>query len=283
MKKAFLTLLLLIFTTCAFAERFQDNIHSIDLGRKGEDHLVKLTSGRVVFLNHEDDRLSDPEFLEGRRVEIEIDENRTLKSISSLPDEPIIEEGPDYGGSTDDKTTVLSSESSARSIFRGMNRSYYRNTECSDRAHVWAYEEWKKHNLVSRKVFLFFTNTYIRAYRYKWWFHVAPYTLVNSNGYTVERVLDRLFLRTPYSMKNWTDVFIRSKRECPVSTYRHYRNNRYGNEHCYLVKSSMYYRLPLHVRRLEDYGDVKTRFSSGEVNFSYRAFSRRGAKKELQD
>ena len=280
MKKVLLTLCLSILTTSAFAERFQDNIHSVDVGRNGEDHLIKLTSGRTVFVKFEEgDILSNPDLLPGKRVEVEIDHNLTLKSISSLPDAPVEYEEELSEDFYDEKTTVLSSEAAARTIFNGMNRSYYSDTECSDRAHVWSYEEWKKHGLVSGKAFLFFTNTYIRNYRFNWWFHVSPYTLVNNNGFTVERILDRRYTRSPFSVKNWTDVFIASKRSCPVSTYANYRANRNGREHCYLVKTSMYYRLPLHVRRMEDYGEVKTRFSTNEVNFSYRAFSRRGAKK----
>lgn len=281
MKKVLLTLCLSLFTISAFAERFQDNIHSVDMGRSGEDHLIKLTSGRTVFVNSDEgDILTSPNLLPGKRVEIEIDNNLTLKSISSLPDAPIEHEAEEsLEDFIDEKTTVLSSEAAARNIFNGMNRSYYRDTECSDRAHVWSYEEWKKHGLVSRKAFLFFTNTYIRNYRFNWWFHVSPYTLVNNNGYILERILDRRFTRSPLSVKNWTDIFIASNRSCPVSTYAHYRANRNGREHCYLVKTSMYYRLPLHVRRMEDYGQVKTRFNTSEVNFSYRAFSRRGAKK----
>lgn len=280
MRKILLTFCLSLLTSSAFAERFQDNIHSIDMGKNGEDHLIKLMSGRTVFVNYdEDDILSHPDLLPGRRVEVDIDENLTLKSISSLPDAPLEAEEELIEDFSTDKTTVLSSETAARNIFNGMNRSYYRDTECSDRAHVWAYEEWKKHGLISRKAFLFFTNTYIRNYRFNWWFHVSPYTLVNSNGYSVERVLDRRYTRSPFSMKNWTNIFIASNRTCPVSTYANYRANRNGREHCYLVKTSMYYRLPLHVRRMEDYGEVKTRFSTNEVNFSYRAFSRRGAKK----
>jgi hypothetical protein len=131
---------------------------------------------------------------------------------------------------------------------------------------------------VGRKVFLFFTNTYIRRYRFGWWFHVSPYTLVQGEDSIQEWIMDRRYTRSPYGMKNWTDVFIRSKRFCPVSTYRNYRANRNGSEHCFVVKSAMYYRLPLHVRNKEDYGTIKSSFSRGEVNFSYRAFRRRGVR-----
>lgn len=275
MRKILITLSLAMLTTAALAERIQSHIHEIDPGENGEDHLIKLTNGRVIFVDAAEKSLLDADVMEGRKVEVEVDKKSRLKSITSLPDEPMPEETePPMSEERHEETTVLSSEAEAKRIFNGMNRTYYRRTECTDRAHVWAYEEWKKHNLHSRKVFLFFTNTYIRRYNYHWWFHVSPYTLVGDQ----ERVLDRRFTRTPYSMKNWTDVFIYSRRSCPATTYRHYRQNKNGPEHCFIVKTSMYYRLPLHVRAMEDRGVVKTSFRRGEVNFSYRAFRRRQAR-----
>jgi hypothetical protein len=276
MTKTVIGFLLLIMASTSFAERFQDSIHSYALGRDGEDHLLKLGSGRVAYIAPGDNyRLED--LRPGQKLELDVDERLTVRSMVSLPGLPVEFPSPELDP-TDvrHEPTVLGSEAAVARIFRGMNRSWYQQTECSDRAHVWAYEEWIKHQLVSKKVFLFFTNTYIRAYRWHWWFHVAPYTLVSTENGVEDRVLDPRFLRSHVGMKRWTDVFIRSRRVCPENTYRYYRNNTNGPEHCVLVKADMYYRLPLHVRALEDQGQVKTSFNAAEVNFSYRAFSRRG-------
>ena len=277
MKKALLFTLLTMLTTYAWGERFTDHIHSVSEGEYGSEHLLLLTSGRVVFVSKDFD-LSD--FRSGERVQLEVDKKLTLKSVTSLPP---LETPEDIDEPTDveqqQNPTVFSGHSSATGVFNGMNRSYKSKTECTDRAHVWSYEEWKKHGIVFNKVFLFFTNTYIRKYRFYWWFHVSPYTFINENGNVVEHVMDRRFTRVPYHMKRWTDVFIRSKKSCPVKTYAHYRSNKNGPEHCFLVKTSMYYRLPYQVRMMEDNGVIKTRFSKSEVNFSYRAFTRRGVKK----
>src|SRR5690606_33938624 len=125
-------------------------------------------------------------FREGERVEVEVDENLTLKGLVSLPAIETEEPLTLMENVTVHDPTVLPDYETAKKIFNGMNRSWKRDTECSDRAHVWAYEEWKKHNLHSNKVFLFFTNTYIRKYRFYWWFHVSPYTLVDEHGGIVE-------------------------------------------------------------------------------------------------
>lgn len=280
MNKKILLSLLLSMSCFAWGERFQDHVHSIEKGKEGEEHILKLSSGRVIFFNEDLPPHFGPEdFRQGERLELEVDSDLRLKSLVSLPPlasptevlEPV-------GPKKDYHPTILPDYPTARKIFNGMNRSYKRNTECSDRAQIWAYEEWKKHDLYSNKAFVFFTNTYIRRYRFYWWFHVAPYVLVKERGEVIEHVMDKKYTSYPYHMKQWTDIFVRSKRSCPVKTYAYYRANKNGSEHCVLVKAPMYYRLPLHVRNLEDQGIRKTRFSTREVNFSYRAFSRRGAK-----
>jgi hypothetical protein len=268
-------LLSLIMTSLAYAERFKDNIHSISKGKHGEDHILKLASGRIAFVDPADN-FSAEYFQAGLRVELEIDEKLTLKSIFSLSEPPLIIEDDSEEWIEDEKNaTVLVSEIAVNNIFRGLNRSWRRDTECSDRAHIWSYEEWRKSNLISSKAFLFFTNTYIRAYRWHWWFHVAPYTLVQNQGSIGERVLDPRFLQAPVSMKSWTDFFIKSNRACPVTSYGHFEANRNSLEHCFVVKSSMYYRLPIQIRTMENLGQTKTSFNNSEINFSYRAFTRR--------
>lgn len=274
MKTLFISGLILIMSPAVWALRIQGQIDSVDYGKPTQDHLLKLTDGRVIFVGPERGLLSGKSNYEGTPVELEVDDENHLMSISTLPDEPqnVMEkrEVPEKMLSQTD----LPSEEEASRIFRGMNRSYHSDTECTDRAHVWTYEELKKNSLVSRKVFLFFTNTYIRRYRYHWWFHVSPYVHVLGN----ERVMDRRYTSGPRQMKTWTDLFISSKKDCPANTYRYYQANKNGPEHCVLVKADMYYRLPLHVRNLEDRGIVKTQFSQSEVNFSYRAFRTRGAR-----
>jgi hypothetical protein len=270
MRMMLIPLLTLALTTPALAERIKDTIDSISVGNNGEDHLIFLQNGRVLFL---DPREELPKV--GQRIEVELDEDNKLLSILTLPPKEKATEEKEFSYAMDEDATILDSYGDLTTLFNRMNRSWKANTECTDRAHIWSYEEWKRSGHVSKKVFLFFTNTYIRRYNYHWWFHVSPYNLVKDGNSTIEYVVDRKYTSTPRTMKSWTDIFIKSKRSCPVATYRHYRANKYGSEHCFAVKSNMYNRLPLHVRNEEDSGRVQTAFSTSEVNFSYRAFNRR--------
>lgn len=277
MKKISLLLLLTFFSGTSLAARFQDQVHSLQKGKSGEDHLILLKSGRVLFINPRHYSLKD--FSPNTNIEVEEDEEMQVKSISSIPSFESNEEEEREVASYSPDATVLESYDKAYSIFRGMNRSWRNKSECTDRAQVWTYEEWRKHGLISKKVFLFFTNTYIRRYRFHWWFHVSPYTLVRDGEGVTEYAMDRRYSRTPLTMKSWTDIFIRSKRHCPVTSYSYYRSHKNGREHCFAVKSSMYNRLPYHVRQQEDNGRSVSGFSRSEVNFSYRAFTRRGVRK----
>jgi hypothetical protein len=272
MKEFVILLLSLSLSGFALAERFTDVVDSISYGKKGEDHLIFLKNGRVVFVNHKE---ALPKL--GQKIEVELDSKNRLISILSLS-----EEVETHGGIDDleeisltEDASVLENYSQVSSVFGRMNRSWKKKTECTDRAHVWSYEEWRRSGLISKKVFLFFTKTYIRKYRFGWWFHVSPYTMVRSGESTIDYVIDRKYSSIPRTMKSWTDIFIRSKKSCPITTYRHYRSNQYSNEHCFAVKSNMYNRLPYHVRMKEDYGRELRQFYSNEVNFSYRAFYRR--------
>ena len=58
-------------------------------------------------------------------------------------------------------------------IFSRQNTRLIQSSQCYDKAHYWSYE-WSRQNLSLGKMFLFFTESYIRRYNYKWWFHVAP-------------------------------------------------------------------------------------------------------------
>lgn len=276
MRNIIASLILTLLSTNALAEKILDNIHSVVPGNSGEEHLVYLENGRVIFADPENYRYDD--FIPGTLVEFTINTKNRLEELSrqeelglrtALSNQEIFSE-------TEEEATILNSYSEALSIFRLMNQNYYNKSECTDRAHVWSYEEWRRQGLITRKVFMFFTNTYIRRYNYGWWFHVSPYTLVQNGETTTEYVMDRRFNNSPRTMKNWSDGFIHSRKECPVTTYHNYRANNNGPEHCYHVKSHMYNRLPLHVEYEERGSKPKTQFSNSEINFSYRAFSQRG-------
>ena len=253
----FLPLVLILFSFTLHAERIQTRIHSID------HELVLFENGRVGFTTPGEKSLP----LTNDWLDVELDHKNNILGASAIPAPKLLTElnDPDPQPESDSYTPGdVGTIEQATSIFRKMARAQSRS-QCYNRAHIWTYEEWKRSGLRSMKLFMFFTRSYIRAYRYKWWFHVTPMTYVNGTPMT----LDRTFMRSPVSIKSWTDNFIYSKRNCPVIyKYTDYSQHQ-EEEHCYLHPASMYYWQPRDLENREKYGTLKTQFIKSEVNWAY--------------
>lgn len=156
--------------------------------------------------------------------------------------------------------------------FNTMNRRTRRFSQCYNRAHMWSYELHKKFNLNLGKIWIFFTSKYIRDFKYKWWFHIAPYLdLKNRNS---SYVMDRSFTKKPLKVKEWTDIFMENKSECKeVEFYSDYRENQ-NSEYCYLIKSSMYYWQPFNIEGLQNGEEEKVRFETEELERAYKNAAR---------
>ncbi|MGE3610142.1 MAG: protein-glutamine glutaminase family protein [Bacteriovoracaceae bacterium] len=244
----------------AHAEVITGHIHSVDLGKQGEDHLVKLSNGRVIFLPYKEKSLAIE--LKNKikdNIEIKSDRNGRPISFKSLNQNEEFE------------PTIIQGSSEAQRIFERLNSKYQRDSQCFNRAHVWAFEEFKKNGIKSTKTFVFFTASYLRDYRFSWWFHVAPTIHVNENGNIIERVLDQRFSFGPLTIKEWTDLFVYTGRPCPLITkFSEYDVNP-QTENCYLMKGSMYYWQPGDFVNQEKTGYVKNEFRMSDVNSSYAA------------
>jgi Glutaminase len=161
--------------------------------------------------------------------------------------------------------SVLSGYGEAMAVFSELNPNANASSECFNRAHVWAYEEYTKRGLNSMKVFMFFTDKFIRDWGYDWWFHVSPFVYTGDG----ELVVDAYFTGQPLSMKDWTDSFIYSQAECPeISSYSQYSQHQQEND-CYLYKGSMFFWQPMDVEQLEIDGSEKTEFIQSEVDAAY--------------
>jgi hypothetical protein len=172
--------------------------------------------------------------------------------------------------------TILPDQVTAYKVYNQMRSDYRDEAECTNMAHVWTYEEYKRSGLKSQKIFLFFTRKYIMRYRYGWWFHVSPLVQAKQDKETLEIVLDRRYTTSPLDTKNWTDQFIENKSVCKeidkISTF--WNNQR--SEDCYLMKVPMYYWQPRDIRLNEQNGKDKLRFVPGEVSQAYeQAFNQR--------
>jgi hypothetical protein len=270
MKLLFL-LTLIFLTPAAQAGSLTSKIHSIDTSnKKGVPHLILLENGSVVFLNYEE-TAELQSFRESLRqqdtIKIEVDEKNNFLSSESL----LKKDGFMPLGTTKSALayvpTVVNSGTAATAIFRRMRRDYQYDSQCYNRAHVWAYEEFLNSGLLSTKHFLFFTRRYIRNYRFKWWFHVSPSVAVS--GYSTERILDRRYTGGHRSLSSWTRNFIYSGRTCPiVEKYYDYRNNQ-ETEDCYLIPVSMYFWQPRDIERRDRTGFEKTSFNPYEVDYAY--------------
>jgi hypothetical protein len=270
--KILLTLFAFVLSASAMAKTYK--IENIDRGRRhGEKDLIFLSDGRVGTLqdSKSSEALTASEALrKDLPVKVTLDNNFNVIEIKVSE-----EEDKNFSAETsvaprnDYIPTVLPDLASVNTIFNRMNRRWQRDSQCYNRAHVWNYEEFQRTGLLSKKVFIFYTRRYIRDYRFKWWFHAIPTVLAQHEGTIVERYLDPMFARTPLKQKSWTDIFIRSRRSCPVITkYSQYRDNQ-ESEHCYLHFSSMYYWQPRDLDNYERTGFEKMNFIRSEVNWAY--------------
>lgn len=123
------------------------------------------------------------------------------------------------------------------------------------------------------KVFLFFTESYIRRYRFNWWFHVTPATFVSN--LKSPRTLDRRYTTGPRQTKTWSDIFIRSKRTCKeVEKFDDFWLNQ-QKEDCYHIHASMYYVIPRDLEKRDLSGLEKTEFIESQIRLAYmNGFSR---------
>lgn len=195
-------------------------------------------------------------------IGIELQSKSSLKSLKTIKEDNVPTPMDNYNA------TKLSSFDSAINLFNSMRTGSRWRSQCYNRAHVWSYEASQYQGVNLRKVWLFFTQKYIRNYRYKWWFHVTPAVWVD--GVREDVMLDREFTRKPTEFTEWKNIFMHNNASCPeVKYYSHYRENQW-EEDCFIIKSSKYYWQPFNIENLEKDGSQKTHWVDWEVN---KAFS----------
>ncbi|MFA7612867.1 MAG: protein-glutamine glutaminase family protein [Candidatus Caldatribacteriota bacterium] len=144
------------------------------------------------------------------------------------------------------------------------------NSECFNRAHVWSYSWRIKHQIYSSKAWIFFTRKYIRKYDFQWWFHVAPMLHISSDEDVIERIADKKYAKRLLTMKEWTDVFMRNKVECPLIDFYSEYANYPETGWCYTMKTNMYYYQPIDLENFERDGKVKNTWNHIEVIQAYK-------------
>lgn len=272
----FFWLLLVLLHYPAFAgSTIISMIHDVDIDpHPGEDALVFLSTGEVGRIPMT--RLSDIDALkEGRDQKIwfklKLSKTREILSFREV-------EKPGFSGASEDlflkntapfAPTVVKSLSSANAYFLEAKLKP-KESQCFNRAHVWSYELFKKHKVLSNKIFLFFTRKYIRETNFGWWFHVAPLIHVAVGKDIKERVMDRKYSKGPSTVHQWIGAFMKEGHPCAtVTTYSDYANFPESN-YCYIMRSSMYYYWPLDLEREELYGYQKSGWKQDELKMAYQ-------------
>ena len=96
----------------------------------------------------------------GELVEVEITKDHKLVSVQTLLDEDQISVNTPFITEIDYVPTEISGYDEAQNIMNRFRKGFLPNSEAHDRAHVWAFEEYKNSNLLSMKAFLFFSEKY---------------------------------------------------------------------------------------------------------------------------
>jgi hypothetical protein len=261
----------LFCTMVAFADSLTSSVDSIDFSEKsGESHLILLENGRVLFINPSDNhwlKLFETHWRNRDLLTIKLNRKDQIISVTKINIRRFYFDVDTVLNFHQYEPSIVKTSSEATQIFRRMRRDYQNDSQCYNRAHVWAWEEFKKNGLKSTKHFLFFTRRYIRNYNYKWWFHVSPSIFVEE--YSNDRIIDRRYTSGHRSIESWTKNFVFSRRICPIVTkYNDYRNNQ-DKEDCYLLPVPMFYWQPRDIESRDRTGFEKTKFFQNEVNYAY--------------
>lgn len=162
--------------------------------------------------------------------------------------------------------TVLKNMKEAHDIFQRMRTDYQEEAQCTNMAHVWAYEEFKKNGIKTQKMFLFFTKKYIMEYRFPWWFHVAPMVTVKNE----QIILDRRYTTLPLSPDKWAEHFVLSGRTCKeIQKFSTFWNRKHRVDDCFFITGSMYDWQPRDLR-LKEQGTVRGSFRSSDLKRAYQ-------------
>jgi len=264
-----LALLTIFFSLQAFAyEKFVTRIHAVNWSETPrEAHLVKFQNARIGFFFHTN---KIARFDPGDLVEVEITSENQLISMTSVYDEGEVSVNPPFITDIEYVPTELAGFGEAIDVMDRFRNDSKNNSECYNRAHIWAYEEFQRTKLNSMKAFLFFSDSYIRKYNFKWWFHVAPLVSYKTFGKKIDKILDLQKANWPLSMKQWTNRFMLNNAQCRmIDSYSQYSRPDFKQD-CYVIVANMYFWQPKDLEIFESEGVPKVHFFDWEIAHSYQ-------------
>jgi hypothetical protein len=257
----------LLLPALAHAGTMRAVLESIQ-GEGTEERILRFSDGRIARLSAQQGaQLRRLEANLGALVTLETDDSQRvqyLRRVERAPQTIVPISETDAAPVPFEPTPVT--QEGATAIYERLNPKYQRVSQCHNRAHVWAYEEFKEHQVQSHKSFVFFTTPYIRRHNFVWWFHVAP--MVQAGGEPL--VLDYRYAHGPVSVRQWTDLFVHSGKACAeVQRYSEIDFNSTEVD-CYVIHSSMYYWQPWHLKLLDEAGVERQSFSEADIRDAYR-------------
>lgn len=272
-----LVMILFILSTAHAQSELSTQVHDVDLGQNGDEHLVYLSTGQVARIMSDDHQTLDmvKEALKLKSwLSIALGKEREILSLRNIP-APTSETDQSFQSRfareeiLPYQPSILKNLDDARAVFYDA-RTSHKDSQCFNRAHIWTYEWRTKRNLYSSKAWIFFTRRYIRKYKFEWWFHVAPMVHVVEGDKVKERIMDIKYAKGPLKLKQWSNIFMRDSADCRVvETYSDYANYPESGS-CFVMKSSMYYYQPVDLEQREILGTQKTRWSQAEVKHAYQ-------------
>ncbi len=250
----------------------KSQIHSIDRGEKNDETLIFLRTGQVIRIAKSDEA-KRRDFVNARDlkqwIHFKLAENHSIESY-------MIQSSPNK---TRKPVLKITEETYAPTIIENIDLAlnYFheakyveKESQCYNRAHIWAYEWFTKYSIYSMKTWIFFTRRYIRKYKFDWWFHVSPSVRLIHNGMQKDMVMDVKYARGPLDLKNWTNIFMRDDAACPVVEKYSDQANYPEWGSCFVMKSSMYYYQPSDLEALENFNLERTTWIPSEVVEAYR-------------
>lgn len=228
------------------------------------DDFIKLSDGRVAFTR-------DQSFYPGQVLDLELNyEHEIISAVPAYLAPVPVPPSLTFTAGNNFTPTVLKNYTVATNLLLTFNPNAIEGAQCYDRAHVWAYEASRKQKVELGKAWLFFADHYIKEYKFKWWFHVAPLATVMMKGEIAERIMDREFAKFPMQFKIWTDKFMENKKECKIIVRYSDYSRHPGEDDCYMLKSTPFFWQPKDLEEMEKSGREKHDYIPWEIAYAFR-------------
>lgn len=251
---------------------FIAKIHHIDQGWGDEETLIFLSNGKVAKLAKRNNHLLtilQTGYDSKVYLKITLNKNHLVNVKKYKPSNPKTSSHNYENYSHQYVPTILNNLEEAKNYFNLSRTDARKDSQCFNRAHIWAYEWRTRYNIYSSKVWIFFSQKYIRRHNFDWWFHIAPMTYIYDHKQMKEKVMDIKYTKEPTDINVWKNIFIKDNSQCffidQYSDYADYPES----ASCYIMKSSMYYYQPSDLEDFEITGKPKTRWVKREIQEAY--------------